>query len=405
MRELLSRIGNPERALKVVHVTGTNGKGSVCAFLTRILQEAGYKVGLYTSPHIIRFNERIQIDGREISDPRIVELYDTVRPHISEMAASFRSKQLTFFEVTTAMAFQYFIQEEIDVAVVEVGMGGRMDATNVLDPEVSVLTRIGLEHTEYLGKTLDRIAREKCGIIKPRKPVATVEQPAMSVIEEECASKSADILVVGRDIAWKAVPLGLGGQLVEVSNGLRMKSEISLLGACQAENAAIACAAVELLTKRGWNVPDVAIKEGLERTRWPARFEVVRREPLVVVDGTHNPLGAEALRETILSHCSNRDLHLVIGVLNDKDIDSMAGTLAPLCRNVYATRPKSERAYEPERVAGAFSRLVKDIAICPTIDKAIARALSEADDGDMVLVTGSLYTAGEALRYLDAQPK
>src|SRR2546426_7378956 len=223
-RELLERIGNPQTKFPTVHVTGTNGKGSTCAFLASIFQAAGHRVGLYTSPHLVKFNERIRVDGRMISDVDVARLYGEVKPHAAAMAAESDTNQPTFFEVTTAMAFRHFAERQVNLAVIEVGMGGRLDATNVITPEVSVLTRIGLEHTEHLGRTVERIAREKSGIIKPGVPVVTVDQPALPVIAARAVELKCALTVAGRDVRYRRTGFDLEGQDVLFEDGLDRKS-------------------------------------------------------------------------------------------------------------------------------------------------------------------------------------
>ncbi|HKZ47940.1 MAG TPA: Mur ligase family protein, partial [Thermoplasmata archaeon] len=234
--DLLRRLGDPHDRFPAVHVTGTNGKGSVCAYLASILRAAGFRVGLYTSPHLVRFNERIRVNGEMIGDQDVMRLYGEIQPHMEAMAARNPVHHATFFEVTTAMAFQYFAEQEVDIAVIEVGMGGRYDATNVIDPEVSVITRVGLEHTEHLGRTVRRIAREKAGIIKNGKPAVTVEQEALPEIEARCRITGSPLAVVGRDVRFERVRFDLGGQTIRVENGGSREIEVSLLGRFQGEN-------------------------------------------------------------------------------------------------------------------------------------------------------------------------
>ncbi|MFQ5920212.1 MAG: bifunctional folylpolyglutamate synthase/dihydrofolate synthase, partial [Thermoplasmata archaeon] len=290
--DLLDRLGNPHETFPSVHVAGSKGKGSVCAFLDAILRKAGYRVGLYTSPHLVRFNERIRVDGETISDADVVRLAEAIRPHAEAMRARGEAFQPTFFEFTTALAFRYFQERAVDIAVVEVGMGGRLDATNVLRPLVAVITHIEREHTQYLGKTVRRIAREKAGIVKEGVPLWTVDQEALGVIARRCEEVGAPLQVVGRDLRLERVANGHEGQTFTLGDGERRTYRIPLLGIYQPENAALAYGALRSLEGAGWTVGRRAIREGFGTTDWPARFEVVSYAPTVVVDSTHTPDGA-----------------------------------------------------------------------------------------------------------------
>ncbi len=404
IRTLLSLVGNPHEGLKAVHVTGTNGKGSVCAYVASVLQKAGYRTGLYTSPHLVRFNERIQVDGVPISDGDLLRLWNGIQPAMRQMDGERAVNRPTFFEVTTAMAFEYFRESAVDVASVEVGMGGRFDATNVIESRVAVVARVGLEHTEHLGRTVDRIAREKAGIIKPTSRAVTVDQEALSVIEARCRELGAPLAVVGRDVTVERLHQDLSGQRLRVSGGFgALDITTPLLGSFQAENVGLAVAALTELRKTGIDVPDSAIVSGIAATRWPARFQTIRTEPLVIIDGAHNGPAAAALAAAYAELFPARKCILVTGILADKDLVSIAGSLGPLARRVFACRPKSHRAYHPEEVASAF-RAYAPVEVVPAVADAIDRALAEAGKDDLVLITGSIYTAGEALEHLGTRP-
>ncbi len=404
IRTLLSLVGNPHVGLKAVHVTGTNGKGSVCAYIASVLQHAGYRTGLYTSPHLVRFNERIQVDGVPISDADLLRLWNGIQPALKQMDGERAVNRPTFFEVTTALAFEYFRERAVDVASVEVGMGGRFDATNVLESRVAVVARVGLEHTEHLGRTVDRIAREKAGIIKPTSRAVTVDQEALPVIEARCRELGVPLTVVGRDVTVERVSQDLSEQRLRVRGAFGDLSVTTpLVGSFQVENVGLAVAALTELRKTGVDVPDAAIVSGLAATRWPARFQAVRREPLVVVDGAHNGPAAAALAAAYKEIFPGKKCLLVTGILADKDLASIAGSLGPLAERVVACRPKSHRAYHPEEVASAFRRFAPTEVI-PSVPDAIDRALSQAGKDDLVLITGSIYTAGEALEHLGARP-
>jgi len=404
VRQLLSLLGDPHRGLRAVHVTGTNGKGSVCAYVAAALRATGYRVGLYTSPHLIRFNERIRVDGEPIADDDVLRLWSGMQPAIHAMTAHRAVDHPTFFEVTTAMAFQYFRERGVDVAVLEVGMGGRMDATNVVDGLVSVVTRVDLEHTEHLGKTVDRIAREKAGIIKASSRAVTVTQEALPVIEARCREVHAPLSVLGRDVRAERLESGLRGQTVRVRGSFgSLEVQTPLVGSFQVENVGIAVAALAELRGQGIEVADRAIREGIAATRWPARFDRVRDAPTVIVDGAHNAPATRALGEAFTELFPGRKAIVVVGILNDKDLAGMAASLGPLARQVFAARPQTPRAYPAEDVAAAFRPFAPAVVI-PRVGDAIDASLAAAAPDDIVLITGSIYTAGEALDRLGVRP-
>ena len=397
--ELLRRIGDPHLKFPAVHVTGSNGKGSVCAFIESILREAGFNAGLYTSPHLIRFNERIRVGGREIPDSDVARLYEFVKPHAAAMAGEQKAKQPTFFEITTAMAFQYFMERKVDIAVVEVGMGGGMDATNVVRPEACVLTRVSLEHTEHLGMTIRRIAGEKSGILKPGVPAVTLDQEALATIEERARELACPLTVVGREVKYERTGGALAGQAINWAGTTATRVSTVMLGAHQAENAALALAAAESLESRGWRIGEDAKRTGIAKMRWPARFQLVRRSPPVVIDGAHNPGGARCLRDSLREYLPGRRAVLVMGMLADKDLAVYADTLAPLTAYAIATKPRSERASAPEDIAATYKQLGVSSEVVEDVPAAIRRGLSLASADRPLLITGSLYLAGEALQH------
>jgi dihydrofolate synthase/folylpolyglutamate synthase len=404
IRRLLSLVGDPQEGLQAVHVTGTNGKGSVCAYVASVLRKAGYRVGLYTSPHLVRFNERIQVDGVPISDEDILRLWQGIQPAMQAMDGDRAVNRPTFFEVTTAMAFEYFHERKVDVASVEVGMGGRFDATNVIDGRVAVVARVGLEHTEHLGRTVDRIAREKAGIIKPASRAVTVDQEALSVVEGRCREMEVPLTVVGRDVIVERLSQDLRGQQLRVRGSFGvLEVHTPLIGSFQVENVGLAVAALTELRKSGFEIPDAAIEEGIAATRWPGRLQAIRQEPLVLVDGAHNGPAASALAAAYPELFPDRKCILVIGILADKDLASIASSLGPLANRVVACRPKSHRAYHPEELASSFRRYAP-VEVVPGVAAAIDAALGAASPQDIILITGSIYTAGEALDHLGARP-
>ena len=398
IRDLLARLGNPQEAFPAIHVTGTNGKGSVCAYLASIFRAAGHRVGLYTSPHLVKFNERIRVDGRMIADEDVARLYAETKPHTAKMAASSETNQPTFFETTTAMAFRYFAERRVDVAVVEVGMGGRMDATNVLRPDACAITRIGLEHTENLGRTVERIAKEKSGILKEGVPAVTVDQPALAVIRARAEELACPLTVVGRDVRYSRLGFDLDGQDVLFEDGVTLRARILLLGSFQPENAAVAFATA-LAVREKWKLTKGVIEEGLGAARWPGRLQVVRREPTVIVDGAHNAPAAAALAESLQELFPGQKLTFVVGVLNDKDLAAIADSLGPLAARVFATKAKTPRAFEPGEIRKAFEAYAPVDGV-PVLKDAVTRAIGSAAPEDVIVVTGSIYVAGEALELL-----
>jgi len=398
IRDLLGRMGSPQRAFPSIHVTGTNGKGSVCAFLASIFRSAGYRVGLYTSPHLVKFNERIRVDGRLIRDEEVASLYEDIRVHAAAMAKESDTNRPTFFEVTTAMAFRHFADTRVDLAVVEVGMGGRLDATNVLTPATCVITRIGLEHTEHLGRTVERIAKEKAGILKPSVPAVTVEQPALGVLQARADELRCPLTVVGRDVRYARGGFGLDGQEVRIEDGRAVTAHLAMIGSFQPENAATAYAAAVAVGDR-WTLADGAIEEGLSAARWPGRLQVARRDPLVLVDAAHNAPAARALAESLRELFPGKKLTFVVGILNDKDVAGMAAALGPLAANIVATRAKTPRAFDPEELRRAFEAYAP-VTIVPDVRQAVTGAIDSAATGDVLVVAGSVYTVGETLDML-----
>ncbi len=398
---LMEIMGNPHARFRAIHVAGTNGKGSTSAFIAGVLQAAGYRVGLYTSPHLISFTERIRINGAPIDGARVVELAQRVRERYRRLADDGSATlNPTFFEVTTAMAFTYFAEEGIDIAVVEVGMGGRLDSTNVITPLVSVITTIDLEHMEYLGTTLEQIAGEKAGIIKPGVPVVTgaVQPEAVAVIERTADEQGARVFRLDHDFAAENRSAEQG-QLFDY-RGIKsafQQLRISMIGRHQIDNACLALAAVECLGEAGITVDEPALRRGLEQTRWDGRLERVAERPAIYLDGAHNPASAKMLARAITSmKPSYRRLVLVIGVLGDKDYRGIIAELVPLADEVIVTRPAYSRAMDLETLAAEVRMLHRCVETADTVRHAIAKATEKAAQEDLVLITGSLYVVGDA---------
>jgi dihydrofolate synthase/folylpolyglutamate synthase len=393
---LLKAFGNPHRGQRYVHIAGTNGKGSVAAMVESILRTSGLKVGFYSSPHLVRFTERFRINGREI-------LPETAAGLVEELRRVMDPKQPpTFFEVTTAMGLMYFAQEKVDIGVIEVGMGGRLDATNVIRPDVSVITNISFDHQAFLGNTLMEITGEKAGIIKRKTDLVTAaKQPrVLELLRKTCKEKSAPFWRVGKDIRYRAA-----GNVIHY-DGLARKLnnlELGLAGIYQHRNAALALGVIELVERKGIRVTEGHIREGLKNTRWPGRLQVVSRNPLIILDGAHNPSAARSLSEAIREGFPYKRLLLVLGVMADKDLTGVLKGIVPLADYVFFSRPEYYRAASPEMLMQAASPLGKPGEIQPTLAKALEKAKRAAHEDDLILVTGSLFTVGETMAILDPE--
>jgi dihydrofolate synthase/folylpolyglutamate synthase len=393
---LLRAFGDPHREGRFVHIAGTNGKGSVAAMVGAVLERAGLKVGLYSSPHLVRFTERFRINGREISR-------ETAAGLARELLAAVDPREPpTFFEIVTAMALVHFAREEVDVALMEVGMGGRLDATNVIAPRITVITNIGLEHQDYLGRRLVDIAGEKAGIVKPGVPLVTgVTQPVViRRVERACLENGAPMIRLGRDVRYRQGPVGLS----YFGAGWTLRGiRLGLPGRFQVRNAALALATLEVLADQGFRVGESEVREGLARASWPGRMQLMARDPAVVVDGGHNPRALRALADALPRAFAFRRLILVIGVMADKDIPAVLKEIVPPADTVIYTRPVYARAAAPETLQKTGARLGKAGEIAPTLAQALDRATKIADVEDLILITGSLFTAGEALSLLDPE--
>lgn len=389
--ELMRRLGDPQRELRFIHVAGSNGKGSVCAMLSAILTESGYRTGLYTSPHLCRLNERMQIDGLEISDEGLIALAGAVRP-----AADALEDPPAEFELITAMALVYFQRQKCDFVVLEVGLGGRLDATNVIPaPESAVIMNIALEHTEILGNTIAKIAAEKAGILKPGTDAVLYHQSveAEDVIRQKCAA-CGGILTVTEPTCQTLRTECLDGQVFDYR--ARKNLRLGLLGPYQCANAAAALDAAELLLRHGFVIPEGAIRRALERVRWPGRFEVLRRAPLFVVDGAHNPNGAEELANCLRRYLPGRKLTLLMGVMADKDYPAMLRTMAPFAERFVTVTPENSRALPAEALRRQIEEVCGLPAVCAgSVSKGVVLAQELASTDGAVCAFGSLYQVGE----------
>lgn len=389
IQRLLAAMGDPQKELRFVHIAGTNGKGSTAAMVAAMLQAAGYTVGLFTSPFIFTFGERIQVNGVPVGDGDLAQLVEEVRPLVEAMA-----QPPTEFELVTALAMAHFRRCRCHVVVLEAGLGGALDATNVIaSPLATVLTNIGLDHTEILGNTLAEIARAKCGIIKAG--TVAVTYPGQPPVEGEIARRCRDVGAVWRPVDPGAVrPLGadLEGQTFSWKNMENL--HLPLLGAHQLCNAAVALTAVEVLGERGFPVPEAAVRAGLAQVSWPCRFQVVARDPVFIVDGGHNPQCVEALVDNVRAYLSGRRLVVLTGVLADKDYAAMYGEMARLADAFVTVTPPSPRALPAEALAVYLRGLGCSAAACAGVPQAVAEARRLAGPSGAVLAYGSLYMAG-----------
>jgi dihydrofolate synthase/folylpolyglutamate synthase len=398
---LMELMGNPHRKFPSVHVAGTNGKGSTSAFIASVLRSAGYRVGLYTSPHLISFPERIRINNVPITEAKTVELAQRVRKTYQQQpAGGAAALNPTFFEVTTAMAFTHFAEEGVDIAVVETGMGGRLDATNVITPLVTVITNVDLEHTEYLGNTLELIAGEKAGIIKTGVPLVTgvIQPEVIRVIEREAAASGVPIYRLDRDFSAERVSSDRGQRFhyrgIKTGYDLLM---IALLGGYQVDNACLALAAIECVRDAGMTVGEEALRRGLEQAQWEGRLERVSHRPDIYLDGAHNPASARMLAAAVRDmKRAYRRLVLVLGILGDKDFRGIIAELVPLADRVIVTRPEYSRAMDLGALAEEVRALHGTVDTAETVEKAVSLARADAAPEDMILVTGSLYVVGDA---------
>jgi dihydrofolate synthase / folylpolyglutamate synthase len=393
---ILDRLGNPHNRFSAIHIAGTNGKGSVAAALAAILQEAGFSVGLYTSPHLVRFNERIRINGRDVSDSDIVEAYKTVR----EVQAG--SREPTFFEYTTAMAFDIFGRAGVDWAVVETGMGGRLDATNILAPKVSVITNISLEHRLYLGNTIAAIAGEKGGIIKPGTPVITgvTQKSAIEALEAIAAAKSAPLYRLGRDFQLRRDRSGGFSYSGITHHWKNMRT--CLAGAHQFGNAAITLAACEALMEQQAAVDIAAVRKGLAAVRWPGRLEIINTTPRIIIDGAHNLMAARHLGRFLGQDTNGRKITLVIGILDDKPYGAMLRTLLPHSSRIIVTQPDIDRALPAATLYETIAAMGRIAETMPNVADAVFSAFKETPPDGAICIAGSLYVVGEAIQALEA---
>ncbi|MBP6179231.1 MAG: bifunctional folylpolyglutamate synthase/dihydrofolate synthase [Anaerolineales bacterium] len=388
MFALMELLGNPQKQYPIIHVAGTKGKGSTSALCAAALQAAGYKVGLYTSPHLEDYVERIQVDGRPISHEQLAELVEEIKPAVAQIP------YLTTFEITTALAFMAFGKYGVTAAVFEVGLGGRLDATNIVTPKVSVITSLSYDHTAVLGNTLTLIAGEKAGIIKEGVPVVSSPQKdeSLEVLERVAKNKNAELTLVGRDVNFALIESSLEGQKLRIQNS---EFRIPLLGNHQVENAATAYTALKV---SGIPITDDQIQKGFSQVQWRARFEVARREPPVIFDSAHNQDSFAKLSETLEIYFPDKKVYLIFGASEDKNIPGMFAELKSKIEKIIVTRADHPRALEVEKIQGLAEQAgVKSEAVTP-VKSALERALElSSKDGSIVLSAGSMFVTAEVM--------
>lgn len=396
-QELLRRLGNPEKTLRFIHIAGTNGKGSTAALLDACLRKAGFRTGLYTSPPLLCFHERMKINGEMITDRELGEITEIIRAQADEM-----EDKPTEFELITVAALCFFARQKAEIVVLETGMGGELDSTNVIpSPEAAVICNIGLDHTQFLGSTLPEIASAKAGIIKPGTVAVCYEtEPAVErVFADRCKAVGAKLRMVDFS-GLTAQSRSLDGQVF--SFGERKDLRLSLLGEHQIKNAAVALTVLDALRERGWEIPEEAIREGLATAVWRGRFELLRRDPLFVIDGGHNPQCLEALSKNIDDYLAGLPLTILTGVLADKDYAAMYKPLLARARRFLTLTPASPRALKGETLAEELRGRGAEAAFAATAEEGVAEAIKAAKaDGGAVLVCGSLYLLGDVIRAVD----
>ena len=409
IRGLLDRLGNPERDIAAIHIAGTNGKGAVAALCESVLRAAGYPVARYTSPHLVRVNERFLINGAAVDDAALESTAQEVEA-VARILEEEQKAEITFFEGLTAVAFVLFRRAGVKLVVLETGLGGRLDATNIVTPLVSVITRIGLDHCDWLGDTVEKIAGEKAGIIKPGRPVVCAAMPdtARAVIAATAVQRHALFVDAAETVSVQVTRSGLEGQTLSISTQERMLPPVRfpLAGAFQVENVCTAMAALETLAESGLALPDSAFVAGFENVCWPGRFQLASKEPPVIVDGAHNPSGAEALRQALKSCRVKAPIGLVTGFCGDKDVLTYLRVLAPAVKRAWGVATSNPRSLTANQTVGIMRMAgIDDADACESVQQALdkARAWATLNEG-VILVCGSLFLAGEALVVMHAFP-
>jgi dihydrofolate synthase/folylpolyglutamate synthase len=407
---LLGLLRNPQNDYKIIHVGGTNGKGSVCTMIGSILSEAGHKVGVNTSPHLVEFTERIVINGEQISNDEVLRLVNLIKPLVEKIDTETDLEHPTYFEVVTAMALKYFAEQEVEFVILEVGLGGTYDATNIVKPLISVITPVSLDHTDMLGDTLASVAQNKAGIIKENGILVTNnnDPEVMNVIEDTCQEKSCELFKIDTDIQHNIKNSDLNGSAFDF-NGINKNYKnlkIPILGDHQVSNAVTAVAVIELLGKFDISVNENAVRQGLEKTVWPGRLEILQESPYLVIDCAHNPSAARVLK-TSLQLFKFEKLILIIGMCEEKDVPGYVKELVPGADAVIVTRAEIHRAVKPEAIFEEAKKYVENVIIKPSVKSSIEHAKSDlATDRDLICVTGSIFIVAEANElWLDNQEK
>jgi dihydrofolate synthase/folylpolyglutamate synthase len=406
--DFLQSLGAPHRAFPSVLVAGSKGKGSTAAMIASILSQAGLRTGLFSKPHLVSIRERTQIDRQPISREDFAALVTQLRDQVDAVGRAREARFRTFFELTTALSFLYFARQHVDVAVVEVGLGGRLDTTNVLTPQVAVLTPIGLEHTHILGNTLTAIAGEKAGIIKPRSCVVSAPQEpeVVEVFDKRCQTQQATLLLAGRDFVWQVTESSLHGNRLRFDGcGLNLTNvHVPLLGRHQAANAAVTLAVIAQLRRQDWSLCDQHLYQGLASVQWEGRLEILSHAPWVVLDAAHTVESARCLHQALAELFPNKRLFLVLGLAADKNISDFIATLAPLTHEAIVTRFSNPRACNPQRLADELHRHGIPVQIAPDPAVALDLARTRTESMDLICVTGSLLLVGELKARLQRLP-
>jgi dihydrofolate synthase / folylpolyglutamate synthase len=404
IKYLCKKLENPQNKYKTIHVAGTNGKGSVCTILESILRENHYKTGIYTSPHLECFQERIKVNNNKVSKEELTKIYGKIKPITDEIQK--KNINPTYFEVTTAMAFEYFKQKNVDIAIIEVGLGGRYDATNIVKPVCSVITNVTLEHQNTLGKTMEEIAIQKSGIIKKETPVITAaEKKALNVIKKTAEQKKSPLIIINKK-DWIRKTFSDKKQVFMIKTKNETYTiETKLLGNYQGENIALAINTIEQLKTKGINTSKKHIKNGIKNTYNPGRTQVIQKKPYIILDGAHNPEASKKLSSTIIKDFKYNRLILVIGILKDKNIKKILKNLIIISDEIILTQPNNKRAAEIEILEKTIKEIdenKKTISI-KNVKKAISKAVEISKNDDLILITGSLYTVGDAKKIFKKQ--
>lgn len=394
---LLQAVGDPHRGLRVIHVGGTNGKGSVSAMMAAVLHEEGYRVGLYTSPHLVSFTERIQINGIEIRWEEVVRLTDLLRRRVETEDIP---QHFTFFDFTTALAIYYFAQQGVDIAILEVGLGGSLDSTNIVNPLLTVITNVDRDHCQILGERVEDIAREKAGIVKQGVPlISGATQPeVIRILETACQEKEAPMRLAERDFKGEEITpggfefLGRRWHFVDIRLGAA--------GSYQIANATVALGALEALEEQGYRIGKKSIYKGLAAVRWPGRLELVQESPQILLDGAHNAAAARALKACLQEEFDYRRLYMVMGIMKDKELSAIVKELVPLADVLIAVRPRNPRATSPHEIAKIAQNYCSEVTVIEDVGEGVGYLQEMAQDDDLIVVTGSLFTVGETRDHL-----